>query len=279
MFRHKLLQSMRRRSSLLCVGLDPYEVPAALVFDFNQAIVEATADLACAYKPNLAIYESMGAEGMVALEKTLSSIPPDIPIIGDGKRGDIANCGVAYADRLLRHFQFDAVTVNPYMGAEALEPFLREADRGIFVLCKTSNPSASEVQELEVVGGDGLRRPLFLEIARLAKRWEQHDNVGLVVGATAPESLAAVRRDHPNTLLLIPGVGAQGGSLQAAVSAAADSSGQGFILSISRAVTFAEASPVNVTPKNIGGYADAARKASLRFRDEINQALELIPIG
>src|SRR3989304_3819755 len=153
-FHERLAESSRRNSSILCVGLDPDPtlMPVEDVFEFNRAIIEATADLVCCYKPNLAFSEALGLAGLEALQRTLEHIPRDIPVIGDAKRGDVGSTAQAYARAMFQQWGFDAAPVTPYLGSDALEPFLEYADRGIFVLCHTSNPGASEVQELTVQG-------------------------------------------------------------------------------------------------------------------------------
>jgi orotidine-5'-phosphate decarboxylase len=281
-FREKLSSAADRNSSLLCVGLDPYDVPPELVLDFNRAIIEATTDLVCAYKPNLAIYEGMGTEGMAALERTLEAIPSHIATVGDGKRADIENCGKAYAARLFEDLKFDAVTVNPYMGGDVVDPFLQDkwANRYIFVLCLTSNKSSADFQLLPQAAADGETRPLYLEVARRASLdWNRYGNVGFVVGATFPDGLQAVRAGHPEAIILIPGVGAQGGSVRDAATRAADDRGRGFILSVSRSVIFAEDEPKAVNRRSLSRFATAARSAAQRFRNEINDALALSAVA
>ncbi|MDO8615137.1 MAG: orotidine-5'-phosphate decarboxylase [Dehalococcoidia bacterium] len=274
-FRDKLAGAETRSGSLLCVGLDPYLVEPGLVADFNRSIVEETCDLVSSYKPNLAIYEGMGPAGMKALEATIQCVPADIPVIGDGKRGDIENCGRSYAEALFGKYglNLDAVTINPYMGQEVVAPFQQYwPDKMLLILCRTSNPRSTETQLLETRGLDGVVRPLYLEFARQAMGWGTPQNMGLVVGATFPDELRRVRQEFPDVLLLIPGLGAQGGSVESAVEAAADVHGAGFILSASRAVTFAAGDPSSVTRQNLGTFARAARRSALEYRDRINNA-------
>lgn len=207
-----------KNASLLCVGLDPEiarlpegiaRTPAG-VLEFNRSIIDATSDLVCAYKPNLAFYEALGPQGFEILAQTRRLVPAGIPVIGDAKRGDIGNTARAYAEALFNRLGFDAVTVSPYMGRDAVEPFLAYRDRGVFVLCRTSNPGAAEIQNL-LVEQDGALRPLYEVMALLARDWNQHGNAGLVVGATAPAELEAIRDLAPDLPILIPAVGAQGG--------------------------------------------------------------------
>lgn len=272
-FAAKLAAAARRNRSWLCVGLDPDPAlaPPQLLSDdsarwvatFNQAIIEATADLVCCYKPNLAFYEALGAAGMAALRATMRAIPADVPVILDAKRGDIGNTAQAYARSLFEDLGGDAATVSPYLGSDSLAPFFAYADRGVFVLCKTSNPGAAELQDLPVLvnGGD---EPLYRVIARRAQAWDQHGTLGLVVGATYPADLAAVRQIAPRVPILIPGVGAQAGDLEAAVRAGVDATGGGAIVNASRSVLYASRG---------SNWQSSARVAATSLRDAINRAL------
>ncbi len=237
-FWDKLEASIRRRDSLLCVGLDPdpAQIPSryASVADFNKAITGATADLACAYKPNIAFYEALGVEGLRALRQTLDHIPADIPVILDAKRNDITSTAAAYAKAAFERWGVDALTVNPYLGRDGVEPFLAYADRGVFLLCKTSNPSASEVQDW-AQGGE----PLYRHIARLAEGWAAGREIGLVIGATYPEAVADIRHQSPRAWFLIPGIGAQGGELQSVLRAGLRADGMGLIINASRSILYA----------------------------------------
>ena len=262
-----LLDSSRRRQSLLCIGLDPLpdRIPAPLraapdpIFAFCTAIMDATADVACAFKPNIAFFEALGASGIETLQK-LFRLPRAVPMILDAKRGDIGSTAEAYARLVFDVLQADAVTLSPYLGGDALEPFLRYAERGCFVLCKTSNPGSADLQDLALADG----RPLFLEVARTAyERWNANENVGLVVGATHTSAIAAVRAICPSLPLLVPGVGTQGGELAAAVRAAVDAAGERALINASRSVLYADSST---------GFADAARAEAIRLRDAINAA-------
>jgi orotidine-5'-phosphate decarboxylase len=267
-FKDKQLVASQNNTSFLCVGLDPDPelMPRIDVFRFNREIVDATSDLVCAYKPNLAFYEALGIEGLRALEKTLAHIPQSIPVIGDAKRGDIASTAKAYARSLFDVLGFDAVTVNPYLGHDSVSPFTEYRDKGVFVLCKTSNAGALDFQEsllCETEPGTGAR-PLFESVALKAQEWNVHGNIGLVVGATYPEQLRKVRELCPEIPLLVPGIGAQGGDLASAVRHGVDSRGQNLIISCSRQVLYASREH---------DFAAAARREALKVRDQINEHL------
>ena len=217
-FADRLLEASEAAQSLVCVGLDvnPALMPVPGVADFNRAIVDATADLVCAYKPNIAFYEALGIPGLRALEATVAHIrdaAPDSVIIIDAKRGDIGNTVEAYATAMFDVWGVDAVTVNPWGGLDTLEPWLDRPDRGVFVWCRGSNPGASDLQDLVVDGNE----PVYMRLARGLSELPKRGNLGMVVGATAPEQLAEVRRVCPDMPILIPGVGAQGGDLESSV--------------------------------------------------------------
>ena len=267
-FAEKLREASRRNQSFLCVGLDPD--PAHLkgtpVPTFLQAIIEATQDLVCAYKPNLAFFEALGIGGMQTLLEAIRSVPTDIPIIADAKRADIGNTARFYARALFEVYDFDAATVNPYGGFDAVEPFLAYADRGVFVWCRSSNPGAAELQDLPL--GDG--RPLYEAVATLARSWNANSNVGLVMGATWPDQLTRVRQLCPELPILLPGVGSQEGDLAQAVRAAMDAGGEGFIVSSSRQVLYAGAGD---------DFAQSARRVALALREQINREREAVLAG
>ena len=219
----------------------------------GESIVEQTADLVCCYKPNIAFYEQFGLEGLEALRRTLAVIPDDIPVLLDAKRGDIGSTATAYARAAFEVLGVDAVTVSPYLGQDAVAPFLGYAGKAVFVLCYTSNPSAAAVQEF----GDGQTR-LFEHIVNQATQWGEPDQIGFVVGATQPEALARVRRllaGRPHWILA-PGIGAQGGDLAEALAAGLDDRGSGLIVPVSRHII----------------CADSPWAAARVLRDEINQA-------
>jgi len=275
-FKDKLAKAEALNDSLLCVGLDPFGVPVSLVADFNQAIIESTSDLVSSYKPNLAIYEGMGTEGMAALQRSLRHIPQDLVVIGDGKRGDIENCGESYALALFERYGFDAATLYAYMDEDAIEPFRRWwPEKAVLILCRTSNRRSVDTQLLETRGLDGVMRPIYLEYARQALSWGSSENIGLVVGATFPEDVRAARQQFPDVVFLIPGIGSQGGSIEPATRAAMDRDGRGFILSASRSIAFAAGDPKEVTRRNLAAYAKAARQAAADYREEINAARSL----
>jgi len=263
-FIDKLLNISGKNESLLCIGLDPNPdlMPKVDILTFNKAIIDSTHDLVCAYKPNLAFYEALGIEGLTILKKTMEHIPADIPIIGDAKRGDIGNTAKAYAKALFSTFGFDAATVNPYLGFDSIEPFIDYQDKGVFILCRTSNRGALDFQGLRCATG-----PLLYEmVARKAKEWNIYGNIGLVVGATYPEELKSIRSICPEMPLLIPGIGAQGGDLALAVSYGVDAKGEKAIINVSRQVLYASKER---------DFAQAARNTADRVRNQINSYLAL----
>jgi orotidine-5'-phosphate decarboxylase len=228
------------------------------VLDFNRAIIDATSALVCAYKPNLAFYEAAGQKGWEVLQQTLDYIPKGIPVIADAKRGDIGNTAKAYASAIFTGLGAGAATVNPYMGFDSVEPFLAYQDKGVFILCRTSNAGAADFQSLIVGGTD---RALYQVVAKKSSEWNKFGNVGLVVGATHPEELKSLRQAYPEMPFLIPGVGAQGGDLKKAVSYGVNPGGSGIIINSSRQVLYASSGK---------DFARAAAAAALKLRDEIN---------
>ncbi len=273
-FKAKLIQAARNNHSLVCVGLDPDPrlMPAMGILEFNRAIIDATADLVCAYKPNMAFYEAQGVAGLTALQKTVDYIAGRVPVIGDAKRGDIGHSAAAYARALFEVFGFDAATVNPYMGFDAVQPFLEYGDRGVFVLCRTSNPGAAHFQDLACApaGGGHEPRPLYRVVAEAARERNRADNVGLVAGATGPRELAEIRQLCPGMLLLIPGIGAQGADLEPAVRHGVDASGGGAIFASSRQILYASTG---------SDFDRAAREAADGLRRAINSTLSRLGAG
>ena len=265
-FIEQLQRGWDGNDSLVCVGLDPeierfpphIAASASPIFQFNKAIVDATADLVCAYKPQFAHYAAYEAEDQ--LERTIDYIHrnyPGIPVILDSKRGDVGNTAERYAIEAFERYHADAVTVSPYLGGDSLEPFLKYEDKGVIILCRTSNPGAVDVQDLEVNG-----RRLFHIIADLAAgRWNSRGNCLLVVGATYPRELAEVREIVGDMPLLVPGVGAQGGDVAQAVQNGQTRAGAGLIISSSRGILYASSGE---------NFASAARDATQRLRDQIN---------
>jgi orotidine-5'-phosphate decarboxylase len=259
MFSEKLRAAAETNNSFLCIGLDPDPELMAHphIPSFLQEIVDATSDLVCAYKPNLAFFEALGMGGMQTMLESLRSVPKHIPIIADAKRGDIGNTARFYARGLFDVYKFDAVTVNAYGGRDAVQPFIDYADRGVLVWCRSSNLGAADLQDTRLEDG----RFVYEAIAERAREWNTSGNVGLVAGATWPEQIERVRDICPDMWILVPGVGAQEGDLEAAVQAAMNADGGGFILNASRAVLY--------TAKD-DGYAKAARKAAQKLRSRIN---------
>jgi orotidine-5'-phosphate decarboxylase len=261
-FLERLHIAAHAHDSWLCVGLDPDPglLPSGVIpDDFLAGIVEATSDLVCCFKPNLAFYEALGLPGHRSLRTLLKRLPIEVPVIIDAKRGDTPQTMRAYARAIFDDLGAHAVTLNPYLGGDSLEPFFDYPDRGVFVLCKTSNASAGEIQDLVVESGERL----FLRIARRAMAWDKHGTLGLVVGATYPADVAAVRAVAPHAPILLPGVGAQAGELEASVQAAVDAQGGGALVNASRSILYASSGP---------DWQQAARKEAKRVRDAINAA-------
>lgn len=271
------MQALKHRwttaDSLVCVGLDPepakfparFADDADAVFNFCRAIVDATAEYACAFKPQIAHFAALGAED--ALERLVAHIHqahPGLPVILDSKRGDIGSTARHYASEAFDRYAADAVTANPYLGRDSVQPFLDHADRGVVILCRTSNPGAGDLQDLLVPDGSGGGRPLYQHVAGLiAREWNGNGNCALVVGATWPEQLREVRAIVGDMPLLVPGVGAQGGDVEAVVTNAKSADGTGLVISSSRAILYASSR---------GDFAEAAAGAARELRDAINRA-------
>jgi len=263
-FKEKLGVSEERSQSLLCLGVDPepdlmpqrVERSPAGVAAFLSEIIDSTSDLVASYKLNLAFFERWGRDGSGLLEQVMGMLRPGKPVICDAKRGDRSGTAQAYAHGIFSAWGADAVTVHPYLGHDSVAPFLAHKDREIFILCRTSNPGANDFQHLRADG-----EALYRHVARAAVRWDHYGNVGLVVGATAPAELRDVRQIAGDRLLLVPGIGAQGADLAAAVRAAVRADGRGAIIPISRGILFASSGD---------DFAAAAQRAALSYRDAIN---------
>jgi len=262
-FIEKLDSAVKKNNSLLCIGLDIdlKKMPASLlnkgdpIFDFNKAIIDATKDLVCAYKPNIAFYEMYGIYGIQALIKTIEYASDDIPIILDAKRGDVGHTAAAYAKSIFEIYKADATTINPYLGYDSVEPFLEYKTKGIFVLCLTSNVGYKDFQ---VVGKE---EPLYKLVAKHVKEWNVSGNCGVVVGATKPEELKEIRMIVGDMPILIPGIGAQGGDLSHSVRYGVNKKGERAIINASRSIIFASTGE---------DFAGSARVAARKLKEEIN---------
>jgi orotidine-5'-phosphate decarboxylase len=272
-FNQQLQSAWASQGSMLCVGFDPdpKRLPPALqgkpegIFEFCREIADATSDLVCAFKPQFAYFASQRAEAQLEkLIKYLKEKHPHIPVILDSKRGDIGSTADHYALEAFERYGADAITVNPYMGFDTIEPYLKHAGKGVIVLCRTSNPGGSDLQFLNV-SPDG--QPLYLHVAKLAaQEWNSSGQISLVVGATFPEEIAKVRAIVGEMPLLIPGIGAQGGDIDATVKAGAISNkpGTGMIINSSRAILYASSG---------SDFAEAARAVALSTRDALRTAV------
>ena len=270
-FMTALRAAWQQRDSLLCVGLDPdpAKFPAHLqgrpdaILAFCTQIVDATADLVCCFKPQIAYFAAHRAEDQLeALIEHIHAAHPDTPVILDAKRGDIGSTAEQYAIEAFERFKADAITVNPYMGRDSVDPYLAWPDKGVILLCRTSNPGGSDLQFLDTGGESGIKR-LYQHVAELvATKWNSSGQCALVVGATFPAELAEVRRIAGDLPLLVPGIGAQGGDIAATVSAGRTAAGTGLMINSSRAILYASSGE---------DFADAARRAAQETRDAINQ--------
>jgi orotidine-5'-phosphate decarboxylase len=262
----RLYAAASRNQSLVCVGLDPEleKIPAHIrplpqaLFEFNRRIIDATAEFACCFKPQFAHYAAVGAEDqLLATIRYIHERHPGLPVILDSKRGDIGSTAEKYAQESFVRYGADAVTVNPYLGSDSVEPYLKWKDRGVIILCRTSNPGARDFQDLASEG-----RRLYRHVAeRVARDWNGGGQCMLVIGATYPEELAEIRAVAGAVPFLVPGVGAQGGDVAAAVRAGRTADGLGLVLNSSRGIIYAG---------NGEDFADAAREAARKLRDEIN---------
>jgi orotidine-5'-phosphate decarboxylase len=265
-FINAISSAWEHKGTLLCVGLDPdlNKIPRHIrkmdepLLEFNKAIIDSTSDLVCAYKPQIAFYSASKAEKQ--LEATIDYIHteyPDIPVILDAKRGDIASTAGMYAEEAFERYHADAVTVNPYMGGDTIDPFLKHQDKGIIILCRTSNPGAVDIQDLESNG-----KKIYMIIAyKASEEWNYNRNVLLVVGATYPRELKEIRSIVGDMPFLVPGIGAQGGDVEETVRNGMDHNRAGMIINSSRNIIYA-------SPER--DFAAAARKAAMNLRDEIN---------
>ena len=256
-FQDKLDKAVSKNNSLVCVGLDPD--PAKLKkgqsqFAFNKAIIDQTADFVCCFKPQFAFYAAVGLKGLEDLKATDDYIHkhyPHIPVILDAKRADVANTSEMYAKEVFDVYEADAVTVNPYLGEDSLEPFLKRRDRGIVVLCRTSNPSAVDFQDLKVDG-----KPVYMKVAQKVVDWDKkYKNLLMVVGATFPNEMKKIREIAPQMTFLVPGVGSQSGDLENTLKNGLRPDGRGLIISVSRSII----------------YAQNPKIAVQRLKDEINK--------
>ena len=262
-FTERLREVQKKQNSLLCIGLDvdTSKIPVHLqsmensVLEFNRQIIEATHDLVCAYKPNLAFYEAMGDRGQTILRETLKLIPTSVITIGDGKRGDIGNTAERYASSLFNDFCFDAVTVNPYMGFDSVQPFLINVEKGVFILALTSNAGSKDFQRLKIGS-----KPLYEKVVRTVNTWNTNQNIGLVVGATHPKELQSIRKIVPGMPILIPGIGKQGGDLKSAIRSGCDKHGQLAVINASRSILYASSGK---------DFAAAARSEAKRMVEEM----------
>ena len=263
-FRQRLRDASERNNSLLCVGLDPdpAEMNGRDVADFCIAIIDATIDLVSAYKPNLSFYEAHGSAGYAALEKIVDHVNGRVPVLGDAKRNDIGNSARFYAKGLFETMGFDAITVNPFLGRDSLQPFLDYEDKGVFILCRTSNPGGADIQELNAAY-DSATMPLYEAVAHMSNSWDTNGNIGLVTGATYPSEAKRIREICPDMPFLVPGVGTQGGELEAALSATLDAGGGGVLVNSSRGILYASKGP---------DFADSARAAAENLRTQIEDA-------
>jgi orotidine-5'-phosphate decarboxylase len=266
-------RTLRERQSLLCVGLDPdlQKLPANLprsaegLVTFCKKIIAATRDFAAAFKVNFAFFEALGKSGWAALEAVAAALPDHVIRIADAKRGDIGNTAQMYAQAIFRQLPFDAMTANPYLGEDAAQPFLEDATKGAFFLCRTSNPGSGDIQNFP-----DRTRPLYLHVATQARDWNKNGNAGLVVGATHPRELQEVRKVSPDLPFLIPGVGAQGGDLEAAVRIGATASGDLAVINASRTILYADSG---------NNFAESAARAAETMRDEMRTILRSSFVG
>jgi uridine monophosphate synthetase len=265
-------------NSLLCIGLDPHpadlnESTPSAVRDFCLRIISSTYEYAAAFKPNSAFFETLGAQGMAVLQEVIASVPDGIPVILDAKRGDIASTAEAYAQAAFHTLGADALTCSPYLGRDSLEPFLVNAEKGVFLLCKTSNPGAGDLQDLPVVA-HGEKLTVYETVASLATTWNQKDNLGLVVGATHPQALQRVRMQAPNLWILVPGVGVQGGDILTVLRAGLRADGLGLLFPISRQIS--RAVDPGMAARNLRDEINRFRKEMIENTADLSKELQII---
>lgn len=268
-FNDKLNKIIGKNNSLLCIGLDTdiKKIPQHLlaqedpIFTFNKAIIDSTFDLVCAYKPNMAFYEAMGIDGLKSLKKTIKYLAdkyPQIPTICDGKRGDIGSTSEKYAKSTFEYYGFDSITVNPYLGTDGIEPFLKYSDKGIIILCRTSNPGSVDFQDLNVKG-----KKLYQKVAEKIIQWDKsYHNCLMVIGATWPEELKQIRKMTSGMFFLVPGIGAQGGDTQKIMEYGLNNKKSGLIINVSRAIIYASKEK---------DFEKTVREKALEFNRKINK--------
>lgn len=273
----RLEERIKKVDSLLCIGIDPHisdlpEPNPEGLTKFCMRLISATADVAAAYKPNSAFFEVFGEEGFSVLRKIIAEVPDNIPVILDAKRGDIASTAYAYAKAAFDTLGADAITINPYLGHDAVFPFLEEPERGAFLLCKTSNPGAGDLQDIPVITsrGTGLLT-IYEHVALLAQEWNKKDNLGVVVGATYPDAMQKVRTLAPNLWILAPGFGAQGADLSLALQSGLRVDGYGILFPVSRQISRAE--DVHRTAEEIRVVINKERQKILSLRPRINRSV------
>ena len=267
-FNDRMNMLISNKSSFLCIGLDPDldKIPAHLKYEknplktFTEGIIDATKDLVIAYKANLAFFECEGLNGLEALQNLCTLIPKDVILILDGKRGDIANTANKYVKAYFSELNADAITVNPYMGHDAIEPFIKDSRKGVFVLALTSNPGSNDFQNLQID-----KESLYQYVSRKVQQWNTNNNCGLVVGATDIEGFEIIRHTTPNLPILVPGIGAQGGSLEKVIQIGRDEAGTGMLINVGRDIIY------NSNEKD---YAEKARNKAQYYINEITRLIQ-----
>jgi orotidine 5'-phosphate decarboxylase subfamily 2 len=266
-FKEKLNRIVKKNNSLVCVGLDidKDRMPKYLFndaktpyLDFNKKIIDATNDCVCSYKLNMAFYEVLGFEGIDILEKTIEYIPSEVPVILDGKRNDIGNTARKYAKSMFETYNADAITINPYLGKDGIDPFLDYKEKFSFILCRTSNPSAIDIQDVKISN-----KPLYELVAEKIREWNTFDNCGAVVGATYPTELKTIRKILGDKIpILIPGIGAQGGDVEKTIKYGTNKNKENAIINSSRGIIYSGAGK---------DFSDESRKEALKLKEKINK--------